>query len=206
VDNGQPKPEPPLRAVLDTNVMLNGLFGRGTLTATIYGFWVTRVCMLVTSRAILREVAHVLHSPHIQRRFQPREETITRFLRLVFRKAILTQDLYTTARLTADPTDNKFLACALEGQADYIVSRDPHLLNLKHFHAMQIVEPPAFVRAKLRGARALGIRGCGGALRRLRSSRRPNANPSFRCLMPSWPKPNSPPTMKGESDHAPPAL
>jgi hypothetical protein len=50
-----------------------------------------------------------------------------------------------TDRLTADPTDNKFLACALEGQADYIVSRDPHLLNLKHFHGIQIVEVPTFV-------------------------------------------------------------
>jgi uncharacterized protein len=147
VDNGQPKPEPPLRAVLDTNVMLSGLFSQGTLTATIYTFWVSRVCTLVISRAILREVAHVLHSSYIQRRFQPRPETITHFFRLVFRKAILTQDLYTTDRLTTDPTDNKFLAAALEDQADCIVSRDPHLLNLKHFHAIQIVEPPAFVKA-----------------------------------------------------------
>jgi uncharacterized protein len=147
VDNGHPKSDPPLRAVLDTNVMLSGLFGQGTLTATIYGFWVSRVCTLITSREILREVAYVLHLPDIQRRFQPRPETITRFFRLVFRKAVLTQDLYTTDRLTVDPTDNKFLAAALEGQADFIVSRDPHLLNLKHFHTIQIVEPPAFVRA-----------------------------------------------------------
>jgi predicted nucleic acid-binding protein len=41
----------------------------------------------------------------------------------------------------------KFLAAALEGQGDFIVSRDPHLLTLKHFHTIQIVEPPAFVRA-----------------------------------------------------------
>lgn len=147
MDNGQPKPEAPLRAVLDTNVMLSGLFGQGTLTATLYTLWVTRAFTLVTSREILREVATVLYLPDIQRRFQPRAATMHRFFRLVFRKALLTQDLYTTDRLTADPTDNKFLAAALEGQADFIVSRDPHLLNLKHFHTIQIVEPPAFVRA-----------------------------------------------------------
>jgi len=127
--------------------MVSGLFGQGTLTATIYTFWLTRVFTLVTSREILREVAHVLHSPDIQRRFHPRQETIQRFFRLVFRKAILTQDLYTTDRLTSDPTDNKFLAAALEGRADYIVSRDSHLLTLKHFHAIQIVDVLAFVRA-----------------------------------------------------------
>ena len=87
----------------------------------------------------------MLHSPHLQRRVRLREEILKRFFRLVFRKAIVTQDLYVTDRLTIDPTDNKFLACALEGQADYVVSRDPHLLNLKHFHTIQIVEVPAFV-------------------------------------------------------------
>jgi putative PIN family toxin of toxin-antitoxin system len=147
VDNGQPKSDLPFRAVLDTNVMVSGLFGQGTLTATIYTFWLTRVFTLVTSREILREVAHVLRSPDIQRRFHPRPETLQRFFRLVFRKAILTQDLYTTDRLTSDPTDNKFLAAALEGRADYIVSRDSHLLNLKHFQAIQIVDVLAFVRA-----------------------------------------------------------
>jgi len=39
-------------------------------------------------------------------RVLPQKETLTRFFRLVFRKAILTQDLYDTDRLTADPTDN----------------------------------------------------------------------------------------------------
>jgi predicted nucleic acid-binding protein len=60
---------------------------------------------------------------------------------MAFRQAIITQDRYTTDRLTSDSTANKFLATGLEGQAEYIVSRDPHLLNLKHSHAMQIVEP-----------------------------------------------------------------
>jgi uncharacterized protein len=138
-------PEPQLRAVVDTNVFLSGLFSQGTLSAQLQDLWVARDFELVTSPAILREVAHVLASPHLQRRFQPREETIRRFFHLVFRKASITKDLYDTDRLTSDPTDNKFLAAALEGRADYVVSRDPHLLNLKHFHTIQIVEVPAFV-------------------------------------------------------------
>jgi putative PIN family toxin of toxin-antitoxin system len=93
----------------------------------------------------MREVAHVVQLPDIQRRFRPNAETLRRFFRLAFRKAILIQDHYTTDRLTTDPTDNKFLAAALEGQADYIVSRDPHLLNLKHFRTIQIVQPPTFL-------------------------------------------------------------
>jgi predicted nucleic acid-binding protein len=44
-----------------------------------------------------------------------------------------------------DPTDDMFLACAMEAKADYIVSRDPHLRNLKHFHGIKIIDVKAFV-------------------------------------------------------------
>ncbi len=37
------------------------------------------------------------------------------------------------------------MACALEKKADYIVSRDPHLRNLKHFHGIQIVDATTFI-------------------------------------------------------------
>jgi predicted nucleic acid-binding protein len=32
--------------------------------------------------------------------------------------------------VTADPSDDKFIWCALEGRADVIISGDEHLLNL----------------------------------------------------------------------------
>lgn len=87
----------------------------------------------------------MLYYPRIQQRFKPREETIRRFFRLVFRKAIVTEDVYETDRISDDPTDNKFLACALEGKADFIVSRDPHLRNLKRFQGIEIVDVRSFV-------------------------------------------------------------
>ena len=46
----------------------------------------------------------------------------------------------------ADPDDNKFLACALEANACYVVSGDNHLLSLKHFHGIQIVDAYAFTQ------------------------------------------------------------
>jgi putative PIN family toxin of toxin-antitoxin system len=99
----------------------------------------------VTSIEIMKEVSRVLYYPRIQQRFKPREETIRRFFRLVFRKAIVTKDIYETDRISDDPADNKFLACALEGKADFIVSRDPHLRNLKHFQGIEIVDVKTFV-------------------------------------------------------------
>ncbi|MGG6238191.1 putative toxin-antitoxin system toxin component, PIN family [Nodosilinea sp. AN01ver1] len=44
-----------------------------------------------------------------------------------------------------DPDDNKFLAAAYEAKADFLVSLDRDLLNLKFFYGTQIVTPAAFL-------------------------------------------------------------
>ncbi len=38
-----------------------------------------------------------------------------------------------------DPDDNKFIECAVAGEADFIVSGDRHLLALKEFHGIEII-------------------------------------------------------------------
>lgn len=45
-----------------------------------------------------------------------------------------------------DPDDNKFIAAAYESNADYIISLDADLLNLKHSHGTQIVNPVLFLK------------------------------------------------------------
>jgi predicted nucleic acid-binding protein len=44
-----------------------------------------------------------------------------------------------------------FLACSLEATADYIISRDPHLRNLKHFHGVKIIDVKTFVERVRKG-------------------------------------------------------
>ncbi len=134
-----------LKAVIDTNLFVSGLFSRNTVSSMLQDHWINLDFILVTSIDIIKEVNRVFHYPRIQERFAPDEEKIKRFFRLVFRKAIITKDRYKTDRITNDPTDNKFLACALEGQADYILSRDPHLRNLKHYQGIQIIDATTFL-------------------------------------------------------------
>lgn len=56
------------------------------------------------------------------------------------------EDQYAVSKVRKDPEDNKFIACALEGEADYIVSGDDHLLGLKHYRGIQIVDAPGFLK------------------------------------------------------------
>ncbi len=45
--------------------------------------------------------------------------------------------------VTADPDDDHVIACALSAQGDAIVSGDAHLLNLKRYHAIDIMSATA---------------------------------------------------------------
>jgi predicted nucleic acid-binding protein len=43
-----------------------------------------------------------------------------------------------------------FIACAMEADAQYIVSRDPHLRNIKHYRGIQIIDAATFIK-KVKG-------------------------------------------------------
>lgn len=47
--------------------------------------------------------------------------------------------------INRDPDDNKFLECSLEGGAEYIVSGDKDLLDLKTYQGIYILSPAAFL-------------------------------------------------------------
>jgi predicted nucleic acid-binding protein len=61
-------------------------------------------------------------------------------------KALITEGLYSADGITNDPADDMFVVCALEAKADYIVARDPHLRNLKHFHGIQMINVTTFIK------------------------------------------------------------
>lgn len=135
-----------LRAVKDSNLFISGLFGKKDAISTqLQDLWINHEFELATSIDIMKEVSRVLQYPKIKKGFHPKDETIKRFFRLVFRKSIITKDIYKTDKITNDPADNKFLACALESKADFIISGDKHLRNLKQFQGIKILDAKTFL-------------------------------------------------------------
>lgn len=45
-----------------------------------------------------------------------------------------------------DPADQKFLTCALEGHANYLITGDKDLLSLKSEFPFKIIQPLAFLK------------------------------------------------------------
>lgn len=72
------------------------------------------------------------------------------FLIAVEKLLSLGTDVGETERLNVimdDPDDNKILACARSGNADYIVTNDDHLLTLQVFGEIKIVTPKVFLES-----------------------------------------------------------
>jgi predicted nucleic acid-binding protein len=47
--------------------------------------------------------------------------------------------------VAADPSDDRYLECAIEGEADCIVTGDRHLLALGNYREVEILSPREFV-------------------------------------------------------------
>jgi len=45
-----------------------------------------------------------------------------------------------------DPDDNKFIECARECKANFIISGDRHLLNLKEYEGIKIIKSSGFLK------------------------------------------------------------
>jgi len=141
---------PSYRAVIDTNVMVSVAFAKEGLAKKLRDMIADDVFILVASKDILAELYRVLHYPHILKRFKPSKEDVDEFIGLIVEHSEFTRGKYQVNKIQDDPADNMFLACALEGKADYIISRDPHLRNLKHYQGIQIVDVKTFTE-KVKG-------------------------------------------------------
>ncbi|WP_338140453.1 PIN domain-containing protein [Candidatus Methanoperedens sp. BLZ2] len=48
---------------------------------------------------------------------------------------------FTLNVIVKDPADDRILECAVEGEVDYLVSGNKHLLDVKEFRGIKIVTP-----------------------------------------------------------------
>jgi putative PIN family toxin of toxin-antitoxin system len=66
----------PLKAVLDTNVLVSGLFAESGTIFELMNLWADEQFVLATALEILDELYRVLHKPTIQKHFKPTEKEI----------------------------------------------------------------------------------------------------------------------------------
>jgi putative PIN family toxin of toxin-antitoxin system len=134
-----------VRAVLDTNTVVSGLLWEGAASGLLTAARERRID-LFTSADLLAELIDVLPRKKFARKLQAAGLSVTQ---LTHRYALLAAQVIPAdihAHIPEDPDDDAVLACAVAAQADLIVSGDAHLLDLKHYQRIQIVNSAEALR------------------------------------------------------------
>lgn len=130
-----------IRAVLDTNVVVSALLNPVGPMASILNLAALRRFRCYVSGPILEEYHKVLGRTHLGLN----ERTIFRSMERLRRSAVLVEPRR-QVRECMDAEDNKFLECALEARADYVVTG-----NVRHFpmrfQDIRVILPRQFLTA-----------------------------------------------------------
>ncbi len=110
-----------MKVVLDTNVLISGIFFSGP-PARILAAWADGEFELVAS------------------------VDINTILDLVTRETRIVEPVPVPVSACDDSDDLKFLACALSGGARFVVTDDQALLRAFAFEGLEVVSPREFVR------------------------------------------------------------
>jgi len=131
-----------LRVVIDTNVIISGLFGiKDSPSSQILKAIRTQTIILVTSPVILEEVGDVINREKVVRLTKMSPSERADFMDKLIERSDVTQGKQLSQIVSRDMKDDKFLACAIEAKAEYLVTGDEDLLILEEYEGIKIVIP-----------------------------------------------------------------
>lgn len=133
------------RVVLDTNLFISSLLKFPSIPSQIVQLLREQKYLSTTSQEILLEVQEVLNRQDIMSLTGMSRKNVDSFMIDLKKFSVITPEILLVQVVKDDPKDNKFVSCAIEGNADFIVSGDNHLLNLKEYQGIKILTPKEFL-------------------------------------------------------------
>jgi putative PIN family toxin of toxin-antitoxin system len=132
------------KVVIDTNVIVSAFGWHGTPEKIIKLVVTGKIHNFITIE-ILAEVARVVSYPKLKFPKSLQAEIIETIF--IFSKIVEPEE--TVNIIKDDPEDNKILECAVSAEAEFIITGDSHLLNLKNFRGIEILAPDEFLMKKI---------------------------------------------------------
>ncbi len=131
-----------IRVVLDTKALISGLLFGGE-ASKIVRLWQDQKITPVISRDTFDEFRAVLQ----YLKFALTQEEI---LNIIENEILPYFEVINLVRriqgLCRDPEDDKFIACAISARAEYLVTADQDLADLKKYKNIRILRIPNFLR------------------------------------------------------------
>lgn len=133
-----------IRAVLDTNIVISGIFWRGNprdvLRAGVEGDFT-----LLLSPDLASELQDVVAREKFAKLRAALGKTSEEIVADLQATAEMTTPAEVPSDAVRDPDDVAVLACAIGGNANYVVTGDDDLLTLKAYEKVEIVTPAEFL-------------------------------------------------------------
>ena len=129
-----------MRVILDTNVLISGIFFSGP-PANILRAWRDGKVQLVVSTEILQEYYEV--GKRLSRRYPGID--MGPVLTVLARNSEWVEAAPLPAPVSNDADDDKFLACALASRTEVIISGDDDLLGVSGYRNLRILTQREFV-------------------------------------------------------------
>lgn len=130
-----------MRVVLDTNAIVSALLFSG-ISSELVSLWQKGLITLLLSREILDEYLRVFSYP----KFELTEEEIKELIQEeILPYAEVVKPKRRLRVVQRDPSDDKFIECAVAGKARVIISGDKDLLFLGRYRQIRILSPAKFL-------------------------------------------------------------
>ena len=129
------------KIVVDTNNLISALGWNGNSRELLRNI-IDREFELFISKKQIEELKRVMDYPKLKFK----EEQKTRFLEILFQIANVVNTTLKIEVIKEDIEDNFLLECAVEINADYIISGDEHLKKLKEYKNIKIVSVNEFLK------------------------------------------------------------
>ena len=129
-----------MKIVLDANIFISSFFWGGN-PKTVLERVITNLDDLFITREILDEIIGVMERP----KFHVSKDEIEYFIATIeeiAKKVVIKNSVKKGSR---DKTDDKYIECGMTVNADYIISGNTHLPELKQFKNIPILAPKEYL-------------------------------------------------------------
>lgn len=127
-----------MKILIDTNILISGLFFNGLPKRLLSEIDFEKFNVCVNSEIVSE------YTDKINNKFSKAKYKIDENLRKKFFSSLNNFEIKSDLKICRDPKDDKFINCAIDAKAIYIVSGDNDLLTIKNFAGIEIVTAREF--------------------------------------------------------------
>jgi len=124
------------KVVFDTNMLISATLWDNSVAQKFLFRCIRENIQVFSSQEIIDEYKEIL-----ARDFDYKEQEIREMVEKILQFITLVNPKNKVSAVKEDSDDNKIIECAIESEAEYIISYDKHLLKIKKYNGIKIVRP-----------------------------------------------------------------